>query len=438
MDTILSESVGFNRCPPFVMLVDINSCFATIEQQANPLLRGKPVVVGAYTTDGGCVLAASREGKRMGMKTGMSVGEAKQIYKDVVVVAPDSDKYRFVNKKLVTILNRYTDPIEVKSIDEMTFSFEHSYELVRKLHTGISYKEAMLALAVDIKKAIFDEIGDWITVSIGIAPNRYLAKTGAGYKKPDGLVVIDHTNITTILESMRLEDLCGIKSGNATRLRAFGIMTPLHIYNAPIRLLKTAFHSVVGYHWWLRLHGWEADDRAGRRKSIGHSYALRKPLSPHDEALKYILYQLVVKMGRRMRTDGLLAYGLHVSCVFRNGATWRLSKTYRLPLYTDADFYRIANELLKEAPSHSVRILAVSCFHLEERLYAQETLFEGEQKDRQLTKAMDKIAERWGEWTVVPGRLLSIDQKVHDRIAFGSHHSIAFSLRNIHIDDGLQ
>jgi DNA polymerase-4 len=437
MDTILSESVGFNKRSPFVMLLDINSCFATIEQQANPLLRGKPVVVGTYTTDGGCVLAASREGKRMGMKTGMSVGETKQIYKDVVVIAPDSNKYRFVNKKLVTILNRYTDPIEVKSIDEMSFSFEHSYELVRRMKTGLSDKEAMFTLAVDIKKSIYEEIGDWITVSIGIAPNRYLAKTGAGYKKPDGLVLIDHTNITTILGSMRLEDLCGIKSGNATRLRAFGIMNPLQIYTASIAHLKTAFHSILGYHWWLRLHGWEADDREYKRKSIGHSYALRKPLSPHDEALKHILYQLIVKMGRRVRTDHFIAYGLHVSCVFRNGTTWRLSKTYRLPLYTDTDFYRVANELLKEAPDYLVRILAVSCFHLEERLYIQETLFEQEGKERQLTQAMDKIAERWGEWIVVPGRLLSVDQKIHDRIAFGSHHSIAFSLRNIHIDDGL-
>ncbi len=435
MDTITTESVGFNKAPATTILLDINSCFATIEQQANPLLRGRPVVVGAYTTDRGCVLAASREAKIHGVKTGMFVGEAKKLCPKIVVLSPDPDKYRYINKRLVTILSRFTDPVIVKSIDEMVFSFKHSYTFKRLVKKGISCDEAMVLIAKEIKQTIKEELGEWITVSIGIAPNRYLAKIGASYKKPDGLVQITHKTIKDILQSMELEDLCGIKQATATRLRAFGITNPLQLYSASISYLKAAFHSILGYHWWLRLHGWEADDEEFERKSIGHSYALRTFLSSYDEKIKHILYQLVVKMGRRLRTDNLTAEGVHVSCYFVNGTQWRLSEKQQTQLFTDSQFYEVAMRFLLQAPDLPVRILAVSCFSLKKNLYSQQTLFYDDEKKRNITKALDSIAQRWGEWSVVPGRLLSIDQKVHDRIAFGSHHSIAFSMRNVPIDD---
>src|SRR3989338_166345 len=109
----------FNPAPSTIMHVDLNSCFATVEQQANPLLRGKPVVVGAYTTPGGCVLAASREAKIFGIKTGMRVGEAKSICKNVIVLPSDPWKYRFINRKLLALFSTYTPDVEVTSIDEM-------------------------------------------------------------------------------------------------------------------------------------------------------------------------------------------------------------------------------------------------------------------------------------------------------------------------------
>lgn len=435
MDTILSESIGFNTNDATTMLLDINSCFATIEQQANPLLRGRPVVVGAYTTDKGCVLASSREAKKLGIKTGMFVGDAKKLCSKVVILSPDSNKYRFINKKLESILSRFTDPIVVKSIDEMTFSFRESYTLERLIRSGLSCNDAMWHIALTIKQTIKEELGDWITVSIGIAPNRYLAKTAASYQKPDGLVRITSETIIDILSSMKLEDLCGIKQGNAIRLRSFGIMTPLQFYNATIAQLKGAFHSIVGYHWWLRLHGWEADDKEFERKSIGHSYALRSFLSPQSEDIKHILYQLVVKMGRRVRNDNLTAEGVHVSCFFSDGTHWRLSEKQSIQLFTDTQFYEAALRLLNQSPDIPIRILAVSCFSLQENLYTQQTLFHDYEKERKLTQALDSIAKRWGEWTVVPGRLLSIDQRVHDRIAFGSHHSIAFAMKHIPVGD---
>ncbi|MCX6792269.1 MAG: DNA polymerase IV, partial [Candidatus Gottesmanbacteria bacterium] len=180
----------FNPAPATVMHIDLNSCFATIEQQANPLYRGLPLVVAAYTTDRGCILAASVEAKRLGIKTGMYVGDGKRLSPKLIVLPSDPPKYRFVNRKLLALLSEYSALVEVKSIDEM----------VMKMNTELG----ILNTAKEIKKRIKNEIGDWLTVSIGIAPNRYLAKIASNLHKPDGLDVIDSNNIERTLGSLQL------------------------------------------------------------------------------------------------------------------------------------------------------------------------------------------------------------------------------------------
>lgn len=119
----------FNKAAPTIMHVDINSCFATIEQQANPLLRGKPVVVAAYTTNNGCVLTASKEAKLYGIKTGMRVRDAKYLYPRLIVLPSDPDKYRVVNQQLTALLMKYSSNISVESIDEMVIDFRHTPKL---------------------------------------------------------------------------------------------------------------------------------------------------------------------------------------------------------------------------------------------------------------------------------------------------------------------
>jgi DNA polymerase IV len=424
MDTILSETIGFNKAPPTILLLDINSCFATIEQQANPLLRGKPVVVGAYTTNRGCVLAASREAKKLGIKTGMYVGQAKLLCPSVIVLPCDPEKYRFVHQKLVALLHSYTDKVEVKSIDEMIVVCTHAPALSHFQHLGFTTKQAMVEIAKQIKIRIKEEIGEWITVSIGIAPNRYLAKIGAGYQKPDGLTIIDSTSIEQILKTVNLEDLTGIKHAMGTRLRHYGISTSWAFYSAPILQLKTAFHSILGYQWWLRLHGWEADDREFERKSIGHSYALHTLLHSQDPHIAHILYQLTVKMGSRLRSNNFTARGIAVFCYFADHTGWGKRETQPRELFCDTDLYTVAVSILKKAPDKPVRILAVSSFHLKETLYAQQSFLPEDQKQQKITKALDAVAARWGSGVVVPGRFLTIDQKVMDRIGFGKVHDM--------------
>lgn len=459
------------------MHIDLNSCFASVEQQANPLLRGKPVAVAAYTSPNGCILAVSIEAKCFGVKTGMRVRDGKALCPGLVVLPSDPWKYRYINRKLLALLGEYSSEVEVKSIDEMVMDLSQSPTLRTRLkqtsnvllnHTedcsivkllycwkkeqnqeqnnNLAIEQfnnllenrqvvrAMMAIGQEIKVRIKDEIGDWLTVSVGIAPNRFLAKTAAGLHKPDGLDVIDRGNVEEVLFAMELEDLCGIKKGNAGRLRLYGVKTIRDFYRAPMEALKTAFRSIVGCHWWMRLHGYEIDLPAGRqatgefgRKSFGHSYALYKPYKPAERPMAQILAQLVAKMGRRLRRDGYRAQGIHVSVLYADYSLWHHGQRLASPQFADRDLYRSAHGILEGAPVKPVRILSVSCFRLSRDLYRQQALLEEEERTVRLTRAVDSIADRWGDFAVTSGRMLSMEPastqrgepKVLDRIAFG-------------------
>ncbi|MBI3342946.1 hypothetical protein HY032_02220 [Candidatus Gottesmanbacteria bacterium] len=421
--------MSFNPSPPTIMHIDLNSCFASVEQQANPRLRGKPIAVAAYTTGNGCILAPSVEAKRFGVKTGMRVRDGKALCPDLIVLSSDPWKYRYVNRKLLALLREYSSDVAVQSIDEMVMDMAGMPSLEGKLGTltglnlvkkqGSTLFNAMLSIAYEIKRRIKEEIGDWLTVSIGIAPNRFLAKTAACLHKPNGLDIITKENIEEILTGLRLEDLCDIKHGNSGRLRLFGITTTRAFYRATAKELETAFHSIVGHHWWMRLHGWEIDDRQFDRKSFGHSYALYKPYTPLEKPVQQILSQLVTKMGRRLRTNGYQALGIHVSILYVDSSFWHHGQKVVSPLFSDSDLYEASYRVLEKASIKPVRILSVSCFHLSRDLYQQQTLFVQEQRKERLTQAIDAIADRWGDFAVTSGRMLSMEARVLDRIAFG-------------------
>lgn len=417
------NQLAFNPTPATVMHVDLNSCFASVEQQANPFFRGKPLAVAAYTTGNGCILAASREAKKIGIKTGMSVAMGKNIYPRLIVLPPDPPKYRAVNKALYGVLSSYTPDVSIESIDEMVLKIPLNYDL-----GGMNYEVSlkMLEIAKDIKKRIKSEIGEFLTVSIGIAPNRYLAKVGSGLHKPDGLDVITGDTITEIFANMKLEDLCGIKDGNAGRLRFAGIVSPSVMLAASAEHLQKAFRSIVGYYWYLRLHGYEDgsmykafDEPPEEQKSFGQSFAMGHAHTPQEPETHQILSQLVVKMGRRMRTDGFSTRGIAVSCYFRDYTSWGARYISNYQLFADKDMYREARMLLAGAPARDIRILAVWSYKLSHSLYMQDSLLPEENKKKDLTQALDSIADRWGDFVVTPARMARMEQRVLDRIAFG-------------------
>jgi len=405
------------------MHIDLNSCFATIEQQANPHLRGKPIAVAAYTTPAGCILAPSIEAKRYGIKTGMRVKDGKALYPKLIVLPPDPWKYRNVHLGLRRLLSNYTYEVAPKSIDEFVLDFKDS---------PCSGKEnpCRKQVAMEIKGRIKKEIGEWLTVSVGIAPNRFLAKLASQLKKPDGLEEINKDNFLNHYLKLKLTDLPYIKVRNAVRLNSVGIFSVLDFYQSPIWKLKAAFKSILGYYWYVRLHGYELDDVVFGRRSYGNSYALPagRQAFQTPEQIAPILTKLVEKMGFRLRRAGYKASGVHLAVTFRDGSFWHKGVSFPKVFFDSRDIYRQAFKILCACPylkpacrqAGPVRDLAVSVFNLLKSGVSQLELFEDIEKRESLVKAVDEINERWGNFVLTPARMLSAATAVPDRIAFGN------------------
>ena len=400
---------SFNPKSPTLLHLDLNSCFATIEQQANPRLRGKPIAVAAYDSPAGCIVAPSIEAKKYGVTVGMRVRDGKMLCPHLIVLTPDPAKYRNVHLQFRKLLENYTDKAIPRSIDEF----------VSDLEGYPAYRKGMINVAREIKEKIKREIGGWLTVSVGISTNRFLAKVGAGLNKPDGLDVIDKNNFRDIYSKLSLVDLCGIKTRNAIRLNNAGVYTVLDFYKASVQKLKAAFGSILAYYWYVRLHGWEIDNVTFGRRSYGNSFALPKPLLRVEE-LAPILQKLTEKTGMRMRKAGYVARGVHLAIAYRDNSFWHKGVSLPDYIFDSRDIYKVAFKLLNMSPYRSPdRNLAVSCFNLERVKNMQLSFLEDFDKKQKLVNAIDLINERWGNFVITPGGMLGTDNVVIDRIAFG-------------------
>ncbi len=387
-------STLLNREIPCIMHIDLNCCFAIIEQQANRLLRGRPVAVSAYGTPRGMVLASSYEAKRMGVKLGVNNQEAREMCPDIVILTPDPSKYREAHRRFKEVLLQYTSDVVAKSIDEFVLDFAGSPALRQRVgeERGASsskarplahsqayllHCEAMLEIGREIKQKIKESLGEWVTVNIGISTNRFLAKYAAGFGKPDGMTLIDYRNLRELYTTdpykhapMKLIDLPGINVRYQARLMACGIYTPLQFFEADVDLLKKiVFKSVVGYYWWARLRGHEVDNRTFTRKSIGHQYALPKKTQDKDE-LARLFMKLCEKVGRRLRKGNYCARGIHVYLGFeRYRDDIVIDKSHEPGVNTD---YVVGN--LGFAQMHQIR-----SWHegkrLEHRMYATQDIY---------------------------------------------------------------
>lgn len=404
-------NLPLNHNIPNIMHIDLNSCFAMIEQQANPFLRKKPIAVAAYATANGCILAPSIEAKGYGIKTGMRVRDARLLCPNLIVRAPDPSKYRDVHIKFRNIFRDYSPSVTPKSIDEAILDFS----------TQRYTQENLVAIAHEIKQRMKTEIGDWITCSVGLATNRALAKLGAGLHKPDGLDIITHKNLRDTLSTLKLIDICGIADKNEVRLNSFGIFTPVQFLDASEITLKRVFGGFVGYYWYMRLRGWEIDDVDYGRKSIGQQYALQHHTA-NPEELARLLMKLTEKMGRRLRADGSAAQGVHVSVVYQDYMHWHQGKKFDSQLYTSQELYKKVLWLFNRRPypGKTVSKLAVSCFDLIPSESAQLGLFDRNiDKKRKVSDAMDVINDKYGEFVITPALMMGMDGEILDRIAFG-------------------
>jgi DNA polymerase IV len=411
-----ADDLGLNEADPTTLVVDLNCAFASIEQQHDPTLRGKPLAIAAYATNAATIVSSSREARDLGIKTGMKVFEAKAIFPKVLVMEPNPPRYRAVSDRLMEILERHSPDLLRMSIDEASMNLAATPDLVRLGTKGVG---------LSIKKALRAEVGECITCSVGISTSIWMAKQASNLNKRDGLERIDHTNLVSVFERLRLTDLSGIAEASARRLQLAGIHTPVEfLRSTPEALHRAGWNSEHAKAWLRRLRGFEVSGFAGvARKSYSHSHVMAHATSSQRE-LEELLMRLSDMVGRRLRAAGRRGRVVSVGVVYRPVAG-HFSKQVTLPnpVSTGEEIYRAALDLLAtREPRREVGTLGVGLAGLTEADSGQMGLFSGEIRPRneRLETAIDAIRDRFGEDAVQRARLLGRAKVVRDRIAFGN------------------
>jgi DNA polymerase-4 len=402
-----------NTEDPQIMHIDLNSCFATVEQQARPLLRGRPVAVTNSKSKYSAVIAASYEAKALGVKVGMRADEAMSLAPGLIITETDPPKYHYVYQKLVGIMRSYSPYVVMKSIDEGIIDFHGTREVINK--------RSLEDIGREIKARLKGEVGSWMRCNVGIAPNRFLAKQAAGLHKPDGLDIINSSNLRTTFKTLKLTDLTGIAERNQARLNAAGIYTPLQFLDAPAEYLKRrVFHSVCGEDWHKRLRGWEVDDYESGTKTIGRQYVLEDVRLSEPEIDSRLSY-LCETTGLKLRAKNLCARGLYVYAKYTTGDFWYARRMFKTTFYSTAEIYRRALLLFNERPElGNTQEIGVTCYALEPSRDNQISLLDDINQEVWLTQAIDRVNEKYGEFTMTYATSFPSRDIVKQKIPFGS------------------
>ncbi len=287
------------------LFVDFNSYFASVEQQDEPRLRGRPVGVVPVLAPTTCCIAASIEAKQHGVRTGIAVWEALKKCPDIMLVEARPARYVELHHQLMNAIQDCIPHDKPASIDEVP-----CWLIGRERKRGNAED-----IARAIKRRITDEF-EWIRCYIGIAPNKFLAKTASDMQKPDGLTVIEQDDLPHALHDLELRGLCGIGPSMERRLLAAGITNVPKLCGAPREYLRAAWGSVEGERFWLQLRGFDVPERKTTRGSIGHSHVLGPELR-NFAGMRSVLFKMLAKAAMRMRHDRFLAAGLADPDAFR-------------------------------------------------------------------------------------------------------------------------
>ena len=411
-----ADPLGLNTADPKTLVVDLNCAFASIEQQHDPRLRGKPLAIAAYNTDAATIVSSSREARDLGIKTGMKVFEAKAIFPRIAVMEPNPPRYRAVSDQLIEIMTRHTPDVLRMSIDEASMNLAGTPNLKKLGPEGV---------AAAIKASLRKEVGECITSSIGISTSIWMAKQASNLNKRDGLERIDHTNLVSVFARLRLTDLSGVAEASARRLLLAGVHTPLEFLHATVdQLSRAGMQPAVAGGWLRRLRGFEVGHFEGPpRKSYSHSHVLARSTSSQGE-LEELLMRLSEMVGRRLRAAGRRGTVVSVGVAYRPDVD-RFSKQSKLaqPVGTGEEIYQAARVLLAARDvRRAVGTLGVGLSGLVDEEAGQLDLFGGPTapRNQRLENAMDAIRNRFGEDAVQRARLLGRARVVRDRIALGN------------------
>lgn len=402
-----------------ILYIDLNSCFATIEQQARPMLRGRPVAISNRITPNACIIAASYEAKARGVKVGMRRMEAQALCPDLIFAETEPDKYIFVHEKLKRIMQDYSANVTMKSIDEGVIDLAEAPPHVRERNR--------YEIGREIKQRLLTEVGDWMRCNVGIASNRFLAKLAGELHKPDGLDEITPENQRDVFATLKLTDLPGINVRMERRLNAVSIFTPLEFLDADEEtLVKLVCKSIDGSKWYKRLRGIEVDDVNYGIKSVGRQYVLESKLLSREEIEARILH-LAEDVGYRLRSKELYARGVYVWTYGYDDIYSHRSIILKTPINTDADICRTTMQLYDELPA-PVRIIGVTLYKLQNHPEAQLCFYQDQiERAQNICAAIDKINLRFGARTVHSARSMGTDH-VKTKIPFGSTRYLDHSI----------
>lgn len=289
------------------LFVDFDSFFASVEQYDEPRLRGRPVAVVPVAAETTCCLAASYEAKALGIKTGTGVREAREKCPDIALVLARPARYIALHHRLIEAIGQCI-PIDGKplSIDEVAC----------RLIGRERRRDDAVAIAHAIKRTLIERgFSPAINCSIGIAPNRFLAKTASDMDKPNGLTVLAQDALPWALHGLELRDLCGIGPSMERRLYAAGIRSVAQLCAATREHLRAAWGGIEGERYWLLLRGFDVPERKTVRGSIGHSHVLGPELRSFD-GMRAVLFKLLAKAAMRLRNEGFLAGGMAIRVRF--------------------------------------------------------------------------------------------------------------------------
>ncbi len=388
-----------------VLHVDFNSYFATVEQQANPRLRGKPVgVTGGDKWERTVLGAASVEAKRFGVKTGMTVWEAEKLCPDIILVKGDSYKYLACTTRFLNILKDYSPYLEVFSIDECFL------ELVKRTCP-------LVQIAQEIKFRIRAEVGDWITCSIGISYNKLIAKLAGSLYKPDGLVVIaDEEAAQWILDRVELDEICGIGPRIKKRLFNMGVkdfktlrMVPKECLLASFKSYgETLYNMARGKDFSPVLPFYEREEV----KSVGHRHTINHDTSDPEE-IKQILLKLTEMIAARLRAKNLVGKTIH--CWFRYASLSPLLPFSGNGMQTSVQYTDDGLEIFNGAwkifrqlwYGERIRMIGASISNLKPLRPSNISLLPEDKNREVIVRAIDCINNKFGNFTIQRGTLLN-------------------------------
>jgi len=387
---------------------DMNSYFASVEQQANPFLRGKAVAICSRLSRNACVIACSIEAKKLGIKTGFSLNEARELAPGIVALEVDPPKVRNTTKKIFAIFADYTSTIEEYSIDEAFLDL-----------TGmVADLEAARAVALEIKKRIKNEVGDWLRCSIGIAPTRWLAKFAGELQKPDGLTVLRREDLSRVYFGRPVDEAWGIADGWKARLENLGISTldQLLTYD-PVRLKR--YFGIPGYLLWSDIAGLEigrVGAAKGPQKSIGHSYVFAKRTA-NAETVAAILMKLCERVGRRLRKLKFEARRISVGWGYDDGGDGGSVRCFD-PVFESYDIFKAALGVFRAGWNRrTVVFMAITAYELTPTMN-QTSIFRDKNKRQKIAAAFDAVNDRYGDYTLIRGRMWGTGASTPERVGF--------------------